>query len=365
MQVNRRKFTQLLLATTALTAVPAFAQSRNRATRWGTSVLGAGSQVALAGLIGVVSEASPELGVQEQITGGPVENMRLLSQGELEIAQTTTNAAYEAYLGQGGFEGSQVPMLGLFALYPANCTLAALASSDITTIEDLRGKRIAIGPPAAGITVIIEAWLEAYGIAEDATLVRIGYAEGADQLRSGGVDAALIYGVGVSPAGFLQELDVATDLRVLGWDVDNDLYNALKEAHPELAVYGTFSKDLVEGLETDLIVPTTYSLEYSATSYPEEDGYQLVRAVWENRQAIADRAALGRWLGIAPENMLLGLLPEIPVHPGAARFYQEQGVWDDAYTIGESAEPSGCRAPYTSTGVAPLAPQPQPCRWTI
>lgn len=337
MHMNRRKFNRLLFASTAAAALPAIGglASAQEIARWGTSVLGAGSQVALAAVIATVDEARPELRVQEQITGGPVENMRLLSQGLLEIAQTTTNVAYEAYKGQGDFENTQVPMLGLFALYPANCTFAVLASSEIETIDDLRGKRIAIGPPAAGITVIMEAWLEAYGIAETATLVRIGYTEGADQLRSGGVDAALVYGAGASAVGYLQELDVSADIRILGWDVDTDGYRTLRENHPELAVYGTFGQGLVSTLDEDLIVPTTYSLECSSTDYPEEDGYELVKAVWENREAIASRAALGAWLGLAPENMLIGLLRDIPVHPGAARFYQEQGVWDDSYTIGE------------------------------
>jgi len=338
MQFTRRTFNRMLLSGSALTALPFTAGSaaaQTAATRWGTSVLGAGSQVALAGVIAAVDSAKPELRLQEQITGGPVENIRLLSQGLLEIAQTTTNVAYEAHFGEGDFQDMPVPMLGLFALYPANCTFAVQASSDIQTIEDLKGKRIAIGPPAAGITVILEAWLKAYGIADEATLVRIGYTDGADQLRSGGVDAALVYGVGASAVGYLSELEVSADIRILGWDVDTDAYRTLVASNPELAIYGTFSKELVGSLEQDLIVPTTYSLEVSAKSYSEEAGYELVKAVWENREAIAGRTALGSWLGLAPENMLIGLLRDVPVHPGAARFYQEQGVWDDSYSIGE------------------------------
>lgn len=337
MRYSRRSFNRMLLASTALTAVPFTTGpvAAQTATRWGTSVLGAGSQVALAAVIASVNDAKPDLQLQEQITGGPVENIRLLSQGLLEIAQTTTNVAYEAQFGEGDFEGTQVPMLGLFALYPANCTFAVLASSDIHSIEDLKGKRIAIGPPAAGITVIMEAWLEAYGIAAEASLVRIGYTDGADQLRSGGVDAALVYGVGASAVGYLQELEVSSDIRILGWDIDTDGYRTLAANRPELAIAGTFSRTLVGSLEEDLVVPTTYSLEVSATSYPEEAGYELVKTVWEQREAIAGRVALGTWLGLAPENMLIGLLREIPVHPGAARFYKEQGVWDDAYTVGE------------------------------
>lgn len=341
MKFSRRQFNSLLGAGAVGTAMlPSSGRllAQSATTKWGTSVLGAGSQVTLAAIISVVAEAEPDLGVQEQITGGPVENARLLGQGALTIAQTTSNVSYNAYHGRGLFEEQgKTPMLGLFAIYPANCSLAVAADSGIESIDDLRGKRIAIGPPAAGITAIMDAWLTAYGIAEEATLVRIGYKEGTDALRSGSVDACLVFGVGGAAVGYLQELDLSMDINVLGWDVDSAGYKQLLEEAPEMAVHGTFAKDLVKNVDQDLTVPTTYSAEYSAPDYPEEDGYLLMKAIWENRDKIAERANLGSWLGRDPGNMLSGLVTDIPVHPGAARFYKEIGGWDDRFTVGTVA----------------------------
>ena len=35
------------------------------------------------------------------------------------------------------------------------------------------------------------------------------------------------------------------------------------------------------------------------------------------------------------ENAFAYMLPEIPVHPGAAKLYKEMGIWDDNYTVGK------------------------------
>lgn len=308
----------------------------NETLRWGTSTLGAGSQVTLAAIIATIDEAAPELGVQEQITGGPTENVRLLSQGHLEIAQTTTNVAYDGFFGRGAFESTgPAEMYGLLAIYPANCTLAVAKDSGIESVHDLAGKRVSVGPPAAGITVIMEKWLEAYGVADEANIVKLGYTDGTDALRSGTVDATLVFGVGGAAAGYLQELDLAMDIIPLGWDVDGPEFKKVQEMFPEMAIHGTFSSDLAKHLNQDIQVPTTYSAEYISPSVPEETVYQLMKVLWENREKVEDRAALGAWIGQDPKNMLSGLHPDIPVHPGAARFYKEVGAWDDRYTVGE------------------------------
>lgn len=304
--------------------------------RWGTSTLGAGSQVTLAAIITTIDEATSDVSVQEQITGGPTENVRLLSQGNLEIAQTTTNVAYDGFFGRGAFESTgPVKMYGLLAIYPANCTLAVALDSSIESVHDLAGKRVSVGPPAAGITVIMEAWLEAYGVADEANIVKLGYTDGTDALRAGTVDATLVFGVGGAPVGYLQELDLSMDILPLGWDVNGPAFEKLQEQSPEMTTHGIFSSDLVKHLDRDIQVPTTYSAEYISPSIPEETVYQMMKVLWENRDEVKERAALGGWIGRDPKNMLSGLHPDIPVHPGAARFYKEIGVWDDRYTVGE------------------------------
>lgn len=303
--------------------------------RWGSTTLGGGAQITIAAITATLNEADASIAVQEQITGGPVENVRLLNQGLLEIAQTTTNVAYDGYFARGKFASQgKSPMLGLFAIYPAASTLAVGLKSGIKSVADLKGKRISMGPPAAGITEIMEAWLRAYGIAESATLVKLGYTDGVNALRSGAVDATLVFGVGGKPVGFLKELDLSMDVSLVPWDIDVPAFQAVRKAHPEMAIHGIITKGTTKHTDRDIVVPTTYSAEYISDAISEERVYKLMKTLWANREKVAARANLGAWIGENKTNMLIGLHPDIPVHPGAAKLYKEIGGWDNSYKVG-------------------------------
>ena len=302
--------------------------------RWGSSVLGAGSQTTIAAMASVVT-ANSELELVEQVTGGPAENMRLLQQGEIEIGQLTSGIAYDGYHGRSNYKAQgKTDIQGLFTLYPANITLAVAADSGMRTVDDLKGKRIAVGPPGSAGPKIVLAWLKAFGIAEGADLVQIGYVEGTNALRAGSVDAAFIFATGNNPAGFTQELDLAMDIVPIEWSTEGEGFKRLKEQAPEMAVPGLIEAGALKNLDRDIQVPGTYSIEYTTGAMSAETAYAVVKAIWENRKEIGSRVAIAQWYGKDAANMLTGLVPSVPVHPGAARFYKEVGVWDDRFTVG-------------------------------
>ena len=329
-------------AALAVAAMAAFASSQAAADdliRWGSSKLGAGSQTTIAAMASVVAGAT-DLQVIEQVTGGPAENARLLAQGELEVGQLTSGIAYDAFNGRGTYEKQgKTPLLGLFTLYPANITLAVPLSSGWREVEDLRGKRIAVGPPGSAGPKIIQAWLTAFGITEGADLVPIGYVEGANALRAGTVDAAFIFATGSNASGFTRELDLAMDIVPIAWSTEGEGFKRLQKEAPEMAVPGMIPKGTLKHLDRDIQVPGTYSIEYTVAGLLSEDAaYRLTKAIWDNRADIGSRVAIGKWYGQNARNMLVGLVEAVPVHPGAARFYKEMGVWDDRYTVGSASK---------------------------
>ncbi|SEK09094.1 ABC transporter, phosphonate, periplasmic substrate-binding protein [Marinovum algicola] len=324
----------LALAAGMLTVTQAFA---NETIRWGSSSLGAGSQTTIAAMASVVAKKT-DLKLVEQVTGGPSENMRLIQQGEIEIGQLTSGIAYDGYHGNNQFAAQgKTDMQGLFTLYPANMTFAVAADSGMRTVDDVKGKRIAVGPPGSTAPKWIQAWLDAYAASEGTDLVRIGYVEGCDALQTGTVDACLIFVTGSTPGGFTQRLDLAMDIVPIEWSTEGGGFQRLEEERPELAVPGMIVAGSLKNLDRDIQVPGTFSAEYTPTgAISEEEGYQIVKAIWENREEIASRVAIAKWYGQSPANLLAGLAPSIPVHPGAARFYKEMGVWDDRYTVGSA-----------------------------
>lgn len=310
--------------------------SAQETLRWGTSALGSTVQVAVQAIASIVNQAQTTIKLQEQTTSGPVENMRLLYQGELEIVQSTENTAWDAYFGQRIFaDQGKADIRGLFTLYPTNVTFAVGVNSGIKSVNDLKGKRLAIGPAGAGVTFMMEAWLEAYGIAADTEMLKLGYADGTNALTTGAVDAALVYIAAGKPVSFLQELDLGSEITLLKWDVSGPEYAKLKEARPEMAAHSVIAAGMTKNLKEDIETPVLSSLKYVSGKVSEEAAYTLVKSLWENRDKIKDRAALLSWAASDPRNLLSGLVPQIPIHPGAARFYKEMGVWDDRFTVGE------------------------------
>ena len=302
--------------------------------RWGSSVLGAGSQTTIAAMASVVAKKT-DLNLIEQVTAGPKENMRLLQQGEIEVGQLSSGIAYDGFHAKNQYAAfGKTDILGLFTLYPADMTFAVAADSGMHTVEDLKGKRIAIGPPGSSAPNNISAWLDAFGAAEGTDLVRIGYSEGCDGLSTGTVDACLIFVTAGTPGGYTQRLDLAMDIVPIEWNTQGESFKRLKTERPELAVPGLIEAGALKNLDRDIQVPGTFSAEYATGAMSEEIAYALVKAIWDNRQEIGSRVAIAKWYGETPANMLVGLVPSIPVHPGAARFYKEKGVWDDRFTVG-------------------------------
>ena len=323
-----------MLAGVAIAAWSGTAVMASDLIRWGSSELGAGSQTTIAAMASVVA-AKTKLKVVEQITGGPAENMRLLHQGEVELAQLTSGIAYDGFHGRGNYAAQgKTDLLGVLTLYPSNMTLAVSAKSGMRKVEDLKGKRIAVGPPGSAGPKIMITWLKAYGIADGADLVQIGYTEGTNALRAGTVDATFIFGTGNAPSGFTQELDLAMDIVPIEWGTDGEGFKRLQKDAPEMAVPGRLQKGVLKNLDRDIQVPGTYAVQYATGRLSEEAAYQLVKAVWDHREDIAGRIALAKWYTTDPANLLVGLDPSIPVHPGAARFFKEKGVWDDKYKVG-------------------------------
>lgn len=65
----------------------------------------------------------------------------------------------------------------------------------------------------------------------------------------------------------------------------------------------------------------------------EEDAYTFVKTICENVDALATYYAPASCVNV--EDALNGLPKDVPIHPGAAKYYQEVGVWSDDYQIGK------------------------------
>lgn len=253
--------------------------------------------------------------VNIQSTGASVENIRLLASGEIQLAMAMNNAATAAYN-----DGTDFRALGV--IYPEVMQIIAHPDSGIKTIEDLVGKRVSIGPAGSGTAASAITILEAYGIdaENDFDMFQDNFTDAANKITDGQLDAA--FAVLAVPAGNVENI-VASIGSVEIVNITGDGLDNLIAADPTFSPYeipaGTY--DLAEARYT----VSNWAVLYAATDMDEDLAYNLTRIMYENASDIARHHARGDQISL--ENATLGIAP-VPFHPGAERFYQEQGLLD-------------------------------------
>ena len=127
----------------------------------------------------LAKEYSNEFGVnsKSQATGASVENINLIKEGKVEMAFVMSDVLTEAAEGTGNFKEKVENVQQIAALYPNFVQIVTTADSGIQTIEDLKGKRVAVGDQNSGVEVNARNLLAGHGITyDDIKVDYLGYA---------------------------------------------------------------------------------------------------------------------------------------------------------------------------------------------
>ena len=258
--------------------------------------------------------------VASQASNGSIENLNLMRKGEANISFTTINIAYEAYNGIGSFEGKQYEDLRLLGnLYPNISHIIVKNSDKYNEISDLKGTSFVFGAAGSATEVESRLVLEAHGITiDDIKANYVGFTEATDLMRNGQVEGVNIY-TGV-PAAAATELISTVDSKVLSFSPEAIDY--LVEQYPWNFAYtiepNTYDKQ-PEAIET----VGQFSAIVIDESVSEETAYEMTKQLWENLSALEKSYSIAKQF--KPENAVVGTA-DIPLHPGAARYYREIGV---------------------------------------
>lgn len=269
-----------------------------------------------AGLAYVFERRIPGATAMSETTGASVENCRLVARGESEMGMAMANVAWDAYVGEGPFEDDgALPVKTLFSMYPAQQHLLTLEGSGINSVADLVGKTVSVDAPGSGAEVTSEIILRIAGILDDVNTVNYSQPEAAEALIDGMVDA-VFYNF-ASPAAVVDQIQASRNVKFI--PIEADLLDAI------IAEYPYFSPGAIPaghyGLEEDVSALTVGNLMLVHEDMDEDLVYELTKAVF-HEDSIAEL------IGIHPiaANFQVGLASEapVPLHPGAARFFEEQ-----------------------------------------
>lgn len=250
-----------------------------------------------------------------QTTGASVENINLLSQGKVDMAFVMSDVVTDAIEGVNNFSAPVNNIQQITVLYPNVMQVAAAKNSGINTIEDLKGKRIAVGDQGSGTEVNARTLLQEFGITyDDVKVDYLSFAEAADAMKAGKIDAAF-FNSGL-PNSSIMELEQGFDLKIVSVNQDK-----LKEIMTRKPYFNTFEiPSGTYGNKEPIPTVAIMNALLVSSDLSEEDGYKLTKALFDNLESLknAHQAASAISLADAQKGMVA------PIHSGAKKFYDEQ-----------------------------------------
>lgn len=269
-----------------------------------------------AGVPGMVAVA--------QATQGSLQNANLIQSGNAESGFVQSDVAHWAFTATGLYEGRprSERIRFLAHLFPEHIHAIVRRDSPIRSVDDLRGRRIGLGLQASGARIGAELILDAHGLraTRDFRAEYLSTQQGVERLQDNNLDAALT--VTGYPASAITEFCARSGCRLL--PIAGANAQRVMERAP---FYGTgaIPRTAYDGLEGDIPTLTVGALWLVRDSVPDETVYRITRALWSDvTRGLLDRGhAKGR--EIVRDSALTGR-GQVPLHPGAERFYREAGL---------------------------------------
>jgi TRAP transporter TAXI family solute receptor len=275
------------------------------------------------GLARILTAKLPNSEATAEVTGGSVDNMKLIHANEADIGMSTVDSAYDAAKGQGSYaDTGPIAACTIAVLYQSFLHVVALDGSGINTVADMKGKRISVGSAGSSTEDAADRVLEAAGLdpQNDITRDSLSVAESVAAMKDQKIDA--FFWIGGLPTAAVTDLVATPNLKIKFVPIDQYLEPMRQKYGP---VYTAFAlpKDIYAGVEQDVPGIGIGNILFVNANMSEQLTYDILKTIFDN---------MGEVQTIHPEAKKLSLETaatgsSIPFHPGAIKFYTEKGVW--------------------------------------
>jgi TRAP transporter TAXI family solute receptor len=274
------------------------------------------------GMAAVLSKYVPGLQATAEVTGGSVDNLKLIGSGKPYVGFAMTDAAQDAYRGEDKFKSGKVPLKTLMILYPNRMHVVSVEGRGVAKLADLKGKRVSTGSPGSATEVMAFRIIEAAGLDKDRDMKRerLGVAESVNAIKDGKIDAFFWVG-GLPTAGVTDLANTPGNKLVM---VDHaEVVPAMNKKYGNLYVEDLIPKSTYRGMESDNHQATVMNILVAHESMDDKTAYNIVKTLFEKRDDLI--AVHKEAINFKLENQKTKATP-IPFHPGALKYFAEKGV---------------------------------------
>lgn len=270
----------------------------------------------------VLSKNLPNVQATAEVTGGSVDNLKLIGSGQSELGFTMADAALDAYKGEDKFKSGKIPLQALLVVYPNRMHVVTIEGTGINTMADLKGKRVSTGSPGSATEVMAFRVIEAAGLDKDKDMKRerLGVAESVNAIKDGKIDA--FFWVGGVPTASVTDLAATPGVKMKLID-HADLVDKMNAKYGKLYSAGTIKAGTYPGYDKDNKNTEVWNIIVTGNKMSDDDAYKIVKTLVEKKADIV--AVHKEALSFTLDNQIQERSP-IPFHPGALKYFKEQGI---------------------------------------
>jgi hypothetical protein len=274
------------------------------------------------GMAAVLSKYVDGMQATAEVTGGSVANLQLIGTGKPYLGMTMADATLDAYKGQDKFKGKPVPVRTLLVMYPNRMHIVTIEGTGISSIKDLKGKRVSTGSGGSATEVMAFRVIEAAGLDKDRDMKRerLGVAESVDAIKDRKIDA--FFWVGGLPTAAVTDLANTPGVKLKLID-HSELVPAMNKKYGELYVADVIPKSMYHGMDQDNHIATVNNLLVAHQQMDDKTAYSIVKAVFEHKDELVRVHKEAE--NIKLENQKKDASP-VPWHPGALKYFAEKGI---------------------------------------
>ncbi len=256
-----------------------------------------------------------------QASNGGIQNLNLLKSGDAQVSFAVSSITYEALHGMRGFKDRAYEGVRILAgLYYNPNQIVSRSDAGVNALAEFKGKRFA--PGAAGGTTEVETRVHftAAGLKypDDIKAQFVGFTESIDLMRNRQLDGVWI--MAGMPTAAVTEMCATAGGKLVS--IDDAVIDKLQAEYPWYSKF-TIPAGTYDNQAEDVQTTAVKMLLLTDASLPDDLVYSLTKTFWENLEELGKAHAVMKT--VTPD-MAVKDLAGIPLHPGAEKYYREEGL---------------------------------------
>ena len=253
-------------------------------------------------------------------SNGGIDNLNQVADGEAQVSIAISSNCYQSMNGTDSFTGAANPKLRVIAgLYFNPNQVVVTEKSGITTLAEVKGKHFAVAAAGSSVEGECKNHFTAAGLnfPDDIDTEPLAFGDAADMLQNGTLDGAWI--MSGAPAAAVTQAATA-GCKII--NIPDEIIETLKKDYPWYAAH-TIPAGTYPNQDKDVQTSAIKMVMFCSADLDEQTVYDLTKTFWENIDALGE--AQKNLKGLTPEEAVKDIA-NLPLHDGAAKYYQEIGI---------------------------------------